>query len=85
MSHHFLLHFAIGMGSYDHHTKHLGVFSGASIKPFFQKVPPPPFEFIYFFFQRGDPYEKSVFFEVHKHSLIFCVVVIGTHTNWKMQ
>jgi hypothetical protein len=27
---------------------------------------------------------KNCFIEVLKHSLIFCVVVIGTHTNWKM-
>ena len=26
LSHHFLLHFPIGMGSYDHHTKYQGVF-----------------------------------------------------------
>ena len=26
LSHHFLLHFSIGMGSYDHHTKYQGVF-----------------------------------------------------------
>ena len=26
MSHHFLLHFPIGMGSYDHHAKYQGVF-----------------------------------------------------------
>ena len=26
MSHHFLLHFSIGMGSYDHHTKYQDVF-----------------------------------------------------------
>ena len=25
LSHHFLLHFPIGMGSYDHHTKYQGV------------------------------------------------------------
>ena len=31
--------------------------------------------------QRGDPYEKSVLLELRKHTLIFCVVVIGTHTN----
>ena len=35
--------------------------------------------------QRGDPYEKSVLLELRKHTLIFCVVVIGTHTNSKMQ
>ena len=26
LSHHFLLHFSIGMGSYDHHAKYQGVF-----------------------------------------------------------
>ena len=26
LSHHFLLHFSISMGSYDHHTKYQGVF-----------------------------------------------------------
>ena len=26
LSHHFLLHFPIGMGSYDHHAKYQGVF-----------------------------------------------------------
>ena len=26
LSHHFLLHFLIGMGSYDHHAKYQGVF-----------------------------------------------------------
>ena len=26
LSHHFLLHFPIGMGSYDHHAKYEGVF-----------------------------------------------------------
>ena len=26
LSHHFLLHFPIGMGFYDHHTKYQGVF-----------------------------------------------------------
>ena len=26
LSHHFLLHFLIGIGSYDHHTKYQGVF-----------------------------------------------------------
>ena len=28
LSHHFLLHFPIGMGSYDHHAKYQGVFMG---------------------------------------------------------
>ena len=28
LSHHFLLHFSIGMGSYDHHAKYQGVFMG---------------------------------------------------------
>ena len=27
LSHHFLLHFPIGMGSYDHHAKNQGVFT----------------------------------------------------------
>ena len=40
LSHHFLLHFPIGMGSYDHHAKYQGVFPGASIKHFFHKGPP---------------------------------------------
>ena len=26
LSHHFLLHFPLGMGSYDHHPKYQGVF-----------------------------------------------------------
>ena len=26
LSHHFLLHFPLGMGSYDHHAKYQGVF-----------------------------------------------------------
>ncbi len=46
----------------------------------------PLFEFIYIsFLQRGDPYGKKCFLELRKHTLIFCMVVIGTHTNWKMQ
>ena len=28
LSHHFLLHFPIGMGSYDHHARYQGVFPG---------------------------------------------------------
>ena len=32
-------------------------------------------------FKGGDPYEKSVLLELRKHTLIFCMVVIGTHTN----
>ena len=28
LSHHFLLHFPIDMGSYDHHSKYQGVFMG---------------------------------------------------------
>jgi hypothetical protein len=28
MSHHFLLHFPIGMGSYDHHAKYQGLLPG---------------------------------------------------------
>jgi hypothetical protein len=56
----------------------------APLTHFFHKGPPLEernFELI----QRGDPYEKSVLLELRKHTLIFWVVVIGTHTNWKMQ
>ena len=46
----------------------------------------PPFEGRNFeLIQRGDPYKKSVLLELRKHTLIFCVVAIGTHTNRKMQ
>ena len=41
LSHNFLLHFQIDMGSYDNHAKHQGVFQvEASIKHFFHKGPP---------------------------------------------
>ena len=79
LSHHFLLHFSIGMGSYDHHAKYQCV-SLAPVTHFFHKG--SPFEGKHFeLIPRGDPYEKSVFLELRKHTLIFCVVVIGTHTN----
>ena len=35
----------------------------------------------FYYKERGDPYEKSVLLELRKYTLIFCVVVIGTHTN----
>ena len=34
---------------------------------------------------KGHPSEKSVLLKPPKHTLIFCRVVIGTHTNWKIQ
>ena len=79
LSHHFLLHFSIGMGSYDQHFDYL-----AYRKHFFHKGSPFGVR-KYKWIQRGDPYEKSVLLELRKHTLIFCVVVIGTDTNWKMQ
>ena len=40
LSHYFLLHFPIGMGSYDHHAKYQGVFPGLLKNTFFIGVPP---------------------------------------------
>ena len=48
LPHHFLLHFSIGMGSYNCPAKYRGVF---------QRTLGPLFEFIsIFFIQRADPY-----------------------------
>ena len=65
-------------------TQNIRVCFLSSNNTFFIRV--PPFEERNFkLIQRGDPYEKSVLLELRKHTLIFCMVVIGTHTNWKMQ
>ena len=40
LSHHFLLHFLIGMGSYDHHAKYQGVFMDLNSNTLFKRVPP---------------------------------------------
>ena len=40
LSHHFLLHFPIGMGSYDHQAKYQGVFPLLLEHTFFIRVPP---------------------------------------------
>ena len=39
LSHHFLLHFTYGMGSYDHHGKYQGVFPYLLENTFFLRVP----------------------------------------------
>ena len=39
LSHHFLLHFPIGMGSYDHLKKYPGVFLELLQNTFFKRVP----------------------------------------------
>ena len=83
LPHHFLLHFPNGMGSYDHHIKYQGVFPGLLYNSFLIRFPPLN-SFKIFFIQRGDPYEKE-FYRSPGNTLMFCVVIIGTHTNWKMQ
>ena len=83
LSHHFLLYFPIGMGSYDHHAKYQGAFPQLLKSTFFIRV--PPLNYLNFLSPKGDPHEESVFQELRKHTLIFCVVVIGTHTNWKIK
>ena len=40
LSHHFLLHFWINIGPYDHHAKYQGVFMGLLWNTFFIRVPP---------------------------------------------
>jgi hypothetical protein len=40
LSHHFLLHFFIDIGSYDHQAKYQGVFPDLLEKTFFIRVPP---------------------------------------------
>ena len=40
LSHHFLLHYCINIGSYDHHAKYQGVFMGLLRNTFFIRVPP---------------------------------------------
>ena len=40
LSHHFLLHFQIGVGSYDHHEKYQGMFPDLLENTFFIRVPP---------------------------------------------
>jgi hypothetical protein len=57
-----------------------GCASLAPIKHFFHKAPPFG-ERKSKWIQRGDPYEKSVFQELRKRTLIFCMVVIGTRLS----
>ena len=59
LSHHFLLHFPIGMGSYDHHTKYQGVFPYLLENTFFIRVPPLEKENLNEF--KGGTLRKKVF------------------------
>jgi hypothetical protein len=72
------------MGTYDHHPKYQGVFPDLLENTFFIRVP-LWIKAILNEFKEGNPYEKSVLQKVQKHTRIFFEVIIGTHTNWKMQ
>ena len=59
LSRHFLLHFPIGMGSYDHHAKYQGVFPDLLQNTFFIKV--PPLNSFKFSLSKGGTLMKKVF------------------------
>ena len=61
LSHHILLHFSIGMGSYDHHAKYQGVFPNLLENIFFIRVPPLDKENLNEF--KGGPLWKKCFLE----------------------
>ena len=60
LSHPFLLHFPIGMGSYDHHAKYQGVFPDLLENTFFIRV--PPLNSFKFSLSKGGTLMKKVFY-----------------------
>ena len=75
----FLLHFWIDIGSYDHHAKYKGVFPDLLENTFFIIVPTLDKEDLSEF--KGGTLMKKVSYRRFRNTLIFFVLVIGTHTN----